>query len=249
VGEQTAARALLPAALVVLLAGVVAASAAQVDEAVAATAPAPASMIVRPAFTSDAVPIDLAATTTTTVVVPPPTTAPPTSLAPTTTSPPPPTTSAPPPTTAPPPPPPPPATTTTTTAPAPAPAPAPASDVDLACERDLFDRTNEVRVANGLAPLAFDSRPHAVARNWSRRMAAEDRLYHNPRYGAELDAQGVPWRIIGENVGRGDAARIFELWMASATHRRNILEPAFTAFAVACVVDGSQVYVTQDFYG
>lgn len=246
---DVAARPLLAASLAVLAAGVVVAAvgfeASPTEVRVAAAPDGPAGGAIVPAVSSR--PVTIVLDEAVQLVAPP---APTTTAAPTTTT----TTAAAPsvvvspaPATVEPPPPPPP--TATTVPPPPAPPAPPAADVDLACERELFDRTNAARAANGLRALAFDGRAHGVARNWARSMSSSQRLAHNPDYGEDLRAAGIDWAIAGENVGRGETDRIFELWMSSPTHRENLLEPAYTAFAVACITDGTQVWVTQNYFG
>jgi len=240
-------RPLLAAALGVLTAGV-AAAVTYTAPGVAVAAIHPDSIVLVRSTTAGPPVVldegDLAPTTTTapTSTTAPPSTTPPTTAAPSPTTEP---QAAPAPTTAPSPaPPPPPAPAS----PPPPPAPS-AADVDGACERDLFDRTNAARVQNGLAPLAFDGRPHGVARDWSRQMAAAGRMSHNPDLGGDLSRAGVDWQLAGENVGRGPGAVVFAMWMDSPTHRANILEPDFDAFAVACIASGEDRWITQVFYG
>ncbi len=158
----------------------------------------------------------------------------------------------PPPTTTPPAPPA--ATTTTTPPPPPPPTPppppaAPVAGADTGCEARLVARTNAVRAEVGLPALAWDGRAHAVSRGWSNRMAAADRISHNPRYGDELAAQGVDWWTAGENVGMGPADVVFDMWMASPAHRANLLGADYVAFAVACIEAGGELWITQNLWG
>jgi uncharacterized protein YkwD len=226
-----AARPLLVVADVVLLTALAAAGTSAAGASDASTAPADPGGVVAGIQT-------LVPTTTAPVLV---------ELEPTTT------TTA---TTAPPPPPPPPTTTTTTappppttTAPPPPPPAPPPAGTDAACEQYLFDRTNAARAEHGLPGLAFDERAHRVARRWSSHNGERQQLGHNPRFGDELAAEGVPWWVAGENVGQGPAAVVFDMWMASATHRANILEPDYAAFAVGCVEAGGQLWSTQNLWG
>jgi len=133
-------------------------------------------------------------------------------------------------------------------APPPPPPPAP-SPFSTDCERSLFDRTNATRAANGLPPLAFDSRAHVVSRRWSEHLDTAGDLAHNPRFGPDLTDAGVVWRIAGENVGRGDVDTIFSMWMESPRHRANILSTAYSSFAIGCVGVGEARWVTQNLYG
>lgn len=252
---DAAARPLLAAASVVLVAGVVAALVSERSDLVttrpasAAVAAPVADAMVGPPTTSRPVTVVLGAAVPTTALLPvaPPTTTARRPVDPgapvvTTT-----TTAITSPTTAPSPTPNP--TTTAPPAPPTTTAPPPSAAVDTGCEQYLVDRTNAARSEQGLAPLAWDSRPHGIARDWSAHLLEIGRLEHNRRYGEQLTAAGVPWTTAGENLGRGDAARMFDLWMESSTHRPNILSTAFTSFAVACISDGTEMWVTQDFFG
>jgi uncharacterized protein YkwD len=235
--RDAAVRPLLVVAVVVALAGIAAVPTAQARSHPGAE---PISSVLAAAVASLAIPVDLVVTTTTvttTTAPPPPPAAPPTTAAaPPTTRPPAPT----------------PTTVAVVAAPAAAPAPAPApppAGVDLGCERRLFEQTNQARAAEGLPALAFSSGTHAVARGWAQEMASRGRMSHNPDLGRDLDAAGVPWQTAGENVGHGDVERIFTMWMGSATHRSNIVSASYTAAAVACVHDGTQMWVAQNFVG
>lgn len=137
----------------------------------------------------------------------------------------------------------------TTTAPPPPPAPAEDAGVDVPCEQDLVDRTNAARADHGLPSLAWDGRVHPITRRWSRRMLDAGRISHNPNFGAEMTEAGIDWHLAGENVGRGDTASVFDLWMRSDTHRRNILSPEFGAFAVGCLSIDGEIWATQNFWG
>ena len=54
---------------------------------------------------------------------------------------------------------------------------------------------------------------------------------------------GYVWRTWGENVayGQADCAAVIAAWMASAGHRANILNPAFTDIGIAVAI-GSNGY-------
>src|SRR5947209_20316249 len=76
-----------------------------------------------------------------------------------------------------------------------------AASADPATE--LFDHTNDVRAANGLAPLASDDGLAAVADSWSQTMASSGELGHNPALRTTATTK------MGENVGEGsDVASI-----------------------------------------
>jgi uncharacterized protein YkwD len=80
-------------------------------------------------------------------------------------------------------------------------------------------------------------------------MADRGAISHNPRFGQQLADAGVPWYVAGENVGVGPAAEVFDMWMQSPAHRDNILRPDYTGFAVACVVQGGNLWITSNLWG
>jgi uncharacterized protein YkwD len=68
-----------------------------------------------------------------------------------------------------------------------------------------------------------------VARRWALQMATSKTLRHNPRFAAEVGRSGSPrWTKVSENVGYAsacDAKELFDAYMKSPGHRKNILDP------------------------
>jgi uncharacterized protein YkwD len=134
----------------------------------------------------------------------------------------------------------------------------PSLDDTNAIERRAFEQTNQARVENGLAPLAWDSELCRMARAHSERMALQGFFSHETPEGSQLKerahANGIlHFRVIGENIaynkGYDDPGGFaVERWMTSSGHRANILYSAFQASAIGSYVaaDGS-VYLTQVF--
>ena len=113
--------------------------------------------------------------------------------------------------------------TTTTTV-------APSSGRLPSVEAALLPLTNRDRAANGLGALTRNSCIDAVASSYAQTMARNQALVHNP-----ADASGVtgcvPNASWGDNIGTAsqcDAGVLEDAWMASPTHRHNILTPGFT---------------------
>lgn len=125
-------------------------------------------------------------------------------------------------------------------------------------ERRAFEKTNEARVATGLAALAWDPELCLMARIHSEDMARQGYFAHETPEGLHLKerarAIGVArFRVIGENIaynkGHNDpGAFAVERWMNSGGHRANILYLGFQASAIGTYIssDGS-VYLTQVF--
>jgi hypothetical protein len=114
----------------------------------------------------------------------------------------------------------------------------------VAAEVEFIERINRLRMDKGLAPLAVDGELTAVARAWSRRMADEQELYHNP----ELSKQVHDWRLIGENVGVGqEAESLHRAFVDSPAHYENLVEARFTHIGVGVVEIDGTMWVTENF--
>lgn len=137
-------------------------------------------------------------------------------------------------------------------APAPPPAAPPAAPVgtsDREYENRLVAGVNAERTSRGLPALTRDGCADRPAREQAARMAAAGSLSHQDLNGV-LDACGGT--RAAENVGAGDVSpeRLVELWMASASHRRNVLDPALTSLGSGAVrrADG-RWYASHVFLG
>lgn len=87
-------------------------------------------------------------------------------------------------------------------------------------EGSFLASMNAERTARGLAPLEMYWDLRDDARAHSATMQSEDTLRHNPALGSVTSG----WITLGENVGVGpDVSTIQSAFMASATHRGNIL--------------------------
>jgi uncharacterized protein YkwD len=99
-----------------------------------------------------------------------------------------------------------------------------------ASERQFLELMNASRRAHGRPALAASPAVAEVARAWSKRMAADGTLRHNPKVAEQLT---VAWQRWGENVGwatngSGKALaavtrRLHRSFMESDSHRRNIM--------------------------
>lgn len=99
-----------------------------------------------------------------------------------------------------------------------------------ASERQFLQLMNASRSAHGRPALAASPAAAEVARDWSKRMAGDHRLRHNPKVSEQLT---MAWQRWGENVGWATnasgkaltavARRLHRSFMESAGHRHNIL--------------------------
>lgn len=134
----------------------------------------------------------------------------------------------------------------------------PAIDSADAIERIAFDRTNEQRIHEGLAPLEWDPALHLMARQHSEDMARLGYFSHETPDGLRLKDRArqvgiIRFRLLAENIaynqGFDDPGGLaVERWMQSPGHRENILSRDFRASAVGSFVsrDGI-VFLTQVF--
>lgn len=125
-------------------------------------------------------------------------------------------------------------------------------------ERRAFHLTNEARVKNGLAPLAWDSGLCRMARIHSESMARRKFFSHETPEGLGLKQRArsagiMHFKVLGENIAYNQGfedpgAFAVERWLTSSQHRANILSQEFRASAVGTFVaaDG-RVYLTQVF--
>ena len=111
-------------------------------------------------------------------------------------------------------------------------------------EASFVGRIGDERAAAGLGGLSVSQELVDVARRHAQEMADQQRLYHNDRL-----ASDVPnWQKVGENVGVGSSVEeIHQAFMASSSHRDNILDADFTEVGVGVVADGPDLWVVEVF--
>ena len=110
----------------------------------------------------------------------------------------------------------------------------------LTVEQQIVVLTNRDRVANGLQPLALDSRLIASAQIQASDGVVQRPGPRNPRRGPSdaplrLQFVGYQYAWVGENIAlnAADAPSVETLWMNSPPHRANILSPFPTSIGVA----------------
>ena len=127
-------------------------------------------------------------------------------------------------------------------------------------ESMIFNKVNEERTKNGLAPLSYNGTMEHYARVKSQDMGDRGYFDHNNQEGELITAQmlrdGVTYNAWGENIayigGISDANALANQfmtnWMNSSGHRANILSSNFTSIGVGVYKIGNTVYATQEFY-
>ncbi|MER2536139.1 MAG: CAP domain-containing protein [Rhizobiaceae bacterium] len=108
---------------------------------------------------------------------------------------------------------------------------------------------SRIRSEHGLPALAADSGLETAAAQQAGYMAGAGRMSHTTGWRRDFATRMDRNRIAGpaaENVahGRMDLDRLFDMWMNSAGHRRNMLDPRFGKFglASATAADGDRYW-------
>lgn len=99
-----------------------------------------------------------------------------------------------------------------------------------------------IRRENGLAPSLPDPRLEKAAAQQARLMAQAGRMVHTTGHGRDFarrmrenDVKGAA----AENIahGRMELPKLFQMWVDSPSHRRNMLDPRFQRFGLASAAD------------
>lgn len=131
-------------------------------------------------------------------------------------------------------------------------------------ENLVFEMTNQLRRAKGLAPLSKDDELRNVARAYSDDMLVRRFFDHTTPDGVTFDERIADRyrhrvRLIGENIWYAYgynlskihqiAKEIVDDWMSSPGHRENILDPRFTHLGVGVSARNGTIRATQEFVG
>ena len=109
----------------------------------------------------------------------------------------------------------------------------------------ILQQTNELRVANGLAPLRLNSALNDIAQDWSERQAVVSTMSHRSNFQL-LYPSG--WARASENVAAGySPSAVVSAWAGSPGHRANMLS-ASTDIGIGIAANSSgRLYYTQNF--
>lgn len=97
---------------------------------------------------------------------------------------------------------------------------------------------NQIRKANGLPLMATDSKLEKAALYQARRMATHGKIGHSIGWGngfvSRLKQAGIRGPA-AENVASGQPSTqaVFDAWMKSPGHRKNMLDPTFGHYGLA----------------
>ena len=122
------------------------------------------------------------------------------------------------------------------------------ADATSSTEHSMISLINKARAAHHRAALKTVNAQSDVARKWSKNMAAKNRLYHN--LSLEVWLKNWDWTILGENVGvGGSVTSLHTAFLASPSHRANILDKRFKSIGVGIVSARGRLWVTVIFRG
>jgi len=121
----------------------------------------------------------------------------------------------------------------------------------------LVSMTNSSRAREGLGELSVNSQLTSAAYAKAQDMLANQYFAHTSPQGKTpwdfIKGAGYDYAYAGENlaIGYTDSSELFNAWMASATHRQNILNPNFREIGIAVIsgtYEGAEtILVAQEF--
>lgn len=125
-------------------------------------------------------------------------------------------------------------------------------------QRVLEDRvlvlTNRKRRAHGCGALRASTTLRKSARGHTVTMVSHNLMSHQlpgePRFSVRITRAGYTnWRVVAENVARGFSGptAVVNAWMASPSHRRNILNCRLRDLGVGVILANGQLWWTQNF--
>lgn len=123
---------------------------------------------------------------------------------------------------------------------------------------EVVRSTNEARIAAGLKPLTYNEKLADAARRKAANMFEENYWAHNSPSGKSpwvwFKASGYNYIYAGENLAKdfGDTGRMMSAWMASPTHKENIVNAKYSEIGVAVVpgtLQGNETVLVVQFFG
>lgn len=126
--------------------------------------------------------------------------------------------------------------------------------VQRAMEDRVLELTNEQRRSNGCRPLKASNQLRKAARRHTITMAQARVMSHQlpgeAKFSARITRAGYRgWSLVAENIARGFSSpeSVTTAWMNSPSHRHNILNCRLRELGVGVVLEGDQLWWTQDF--
>ncbi len=122
----------------------------------------------------------------------------------------------------------------------------------------LVEQANKERLAQGLTPLKYNKKLERAAFLKAENMLKEQYWSH---YGPHKESPwqfilqtGYSYQVAGENLAKGfsEAQSVHDAWMASPTHRANIMDSRYQDIGIAVVKGdllGNNVYLVVQMFG
>ncbi|MBR1470450.1 MAG: hypothetical protein IJ600_02260 [Lachnospiraceae bacterium] len=115
---------------------------------------------------------------------------------------------------------------------------------------DMIDQVialvNQERAKEGLAPLQrYDALGAAAQVRAEEIVEVQSHTRPNGQRGLKIcDEYGIDYDCAGENIAAGQtsAKEVVDDWMASPSHRENIMDPAFGHIGIGLVIDSNGEY-------
>ncbi len=116
-------------------------------------------------------------------------------------------------------------------------------------EADFVSRINNLRASQGLPPMTPDAGLAATSCTWNDHMIAAGGISHDPNLAAAVASVFPDWRKGGENVGLGGTvSSLFDAFVASPGHYKNLVDPDFSRVGVCVGRDGNgKLFTTHRF--
>ena len=119
-------------------------------------------------------------------------------------------------------------------------------------EQYLLAAANRERAERQLPPIHLDDHLALAARLHAYEMVKHGTISHQFTGEQDLAARageaGAHFSLVTENVAEApNSALIHDLWMQSAGHRANLLDPHVDAVGIAVIQNRGQLYAVEDF--
>ncbi len=123
---------------------------------------------------------------------------------------------------------------------------------------EVIRATNNERAGAGLKPLVYNEKLADAARRKAANMFSENYWAHNSPSGKSpwvwFKDAGYSYSFAGENLAKdfGDTSRMMSAWMASPTHKENIVNSKYSEMGVAVVpgsLQGNETVLVVQLFG
>ena len=123
---------------------------------------------------------------------------------------------------------------------------------------EVVRATNETRASAGLKGLSYNEKLADAARRKASNMFSENYWAHNAPSGKSpwvwFKEAGYSYIFAGENLAKdfGDTSRMMNAWMASPTHKENIVNPKYSEIGIAVVpgsLEGRETVLVVQLFG